>query len=76
MYRKSKDIAEKKERQTAAFILHGRPVPEYQGPVGRWSGHSGKWTKRQLHKARRRALKQRPRKSLLHWESECNWKGW
>ena len=76
MYRKLKDIAEKKERQTAAYILHGRAVPGYQGFTGRWSGHSGKWTKRQLHKARRRAFKQHPRKSLLRLESECNWKGW
>jgi len=47
---------------------------------GRWRARwekpgKGRYFKRRLSKARRRAWKQRPRKALSHWESECNWKG-
>lgn len=40
-----------------------------------WSQGKGRWVKRRLSKARRRARKQKPRRSLMSIESECNWKG-
>lgn len=41
----------------------------------RWWSGGGRYYKRRLSKIRRRAWKQRPRRSLMGIESECNWKG-
>lgn len=47
-----------------------------------WKLHQGRWWKRQLSKARRRAMKAGLRTGvpedgqLVRYESECHWKTW
>jgi len=47
-----------------------------------WTPGMGRYMKRQLSKARRRAWKAELRtgrpgdRYRLHWERECDWKGW
>jgi hypothetical protein len=54
----------------------------FGGGVGTsWASFGGKYIKRMLHKAERRAAKdelhgRKPRKSVVGWNTEANWKGW
>lgn len=69
--------------KTKPYIATGDPFDE-DDPVcctTIWKdAHKGRSMKRQLSKARRRQWRAEVRgehpHSSVHWESECNWKGW